>query len=113
MRLTLPNIQSMDLGGEDSTRFLKKVKKEERKDLRFEDLLIEEDKSFEENRKRVKQGDNSKSWMNTEYIQKGDSGLRRKDAEDIPRKEKNLKNLLAESTTLNGKESLSSLKKIA
>jgi len=103
----------MDLGGEDSTRFLKKVKKEERKDLRFEDLLIEEDKSFEENRKRVKQGDNSKSWMNTEYIQKGDSGLRRKDAEDIPRKEKNLKNLLAESTTLNGKESLSSLKKIA
>lgn len=103
----------MDLGGEDSTRFLKKVKKDERKDLRFEDLLNEEDKSFEENRKRVKQGDSSKSWMNTEFIQKGDSGLRRKDAENIPRKEKNLKNLLVENTTLNGKERLSSFKKVA
>lgn len=113
MRLTLPNIQSMDLGGEDSTRFLNKVKKDEKKDLRFEDLLNEEDKSFEENRKRVKQGDSSKSWMNTELILKGDSGLRRKDAEDIPRKEKNLKNLFVESTTLNGKESSSSFKKIA
>lgn len=87
MKLTLPNIQKMDLGGEDSIRLISKKSKNFLTEKKFEELLDDNETLAFNRKKRIKQGDISKSWMNANIIQNQGNGLRRKDAENIPWKD--------------------------
>ncbi len=87
MKLTLPNIQKMDLGGEDSIRLISKKSKNFLTEKKFEELLNENETLAFNRKKRIKQGDISKSWMDANIIQNQGNGLRRKDAENIPWKD--------------------------
>jgi flagellar hook-length control protein FliK len=101
--LTLPNIQKMDMGGEDSARLIKRTKSQSKLNVKFDDLLKEDEQSPSPSKKRAKQGELSKSWMNAQIIQNVESGLRRKDAEQFPGKENNFKTFLTEKVALKGK----------
>lgn len=104
--LTLPNIQKMELGGEDSTRLIKRTKSDAKSNVKFDDLLKEDEQILSPIKKRVKEGDIAKSWMNAQIIQNIESGLRRKDADQFPGKDTNFKTFLTEKLTLRGKTNL-------
>lgn len=90
VKLTLPNIQKMNLGEEDSIRLQKRKKNTNDIKKNFENLLVENEPSLPFIKKRIKQGDKFLEQIAFNAINDQVNGLRRKDAVINPGKDNKL-----------------------